>query len=219
MLGAGIVIEAGHHALLPNSAGQRIEIRVSGGVEVAGLNFKAQVGDGFPDVPDSMVDGPNITDVDIVGTLTATIFTPNHAGQQDPGSAPQVALRTATTQSGLVTAEGLLATLTIDTTGFSEGTFALRLGDTYAGPTEFLDAEAQVLPTQITDGTLKIVSNVAPPIAVTRVGNDIHLAWSGTNQKLEEADSVEGPWRLVEGSPTSVYVVQPTASRRFFRLQ
>ena len=42
-------------------------------------------------------------------------------------------------------ATGLLATLTIDTTGFSSGTFDLRLNNTFAGATTFIDAEVPVI--------------------------------------------------------------------------
>ncbi len=215
--GAPLSLEVGHHVLVPNTPGQHIEIRVSGGAAIAGLNFKAQIGDGFPDVPGSSVDGPNITDARLDGALGPTIFSPNNAGQQDPGSVPQVALRTITTQEGTVPANGVLAILVIDTTGFAEGTFALKLGDTFAGPTEFLDQEANPIPAEIADGSITI-GNVSPPtLSFTVTGGQLRLEWD--SGRLEEADAVPGPWRPVEGNPSSGFVVSPTEPARFYRVR
>src|SRR5687768_3460768 len=118
------VITVGNHELLPNTAGQTIQIHVSGGDDVDGLNFNAQIGNGGPEVGGT--DGPNLT-ADIIN---GTIFAGNNTGQQDPGSVPQVAARTTTTGQGTVDAQGVLATLTIDTTGFFTGTFDLLLSNT-----------------------------------------------------------------------------------------
>jgi hypothetical protein len=84
--------------------------------------------------------------------LTGTIFEGNSTGQSDLLSLPQVWVQSTTTAAGTVTAEGLLATLTIDTTGFLDGSFDLSLGDTRDGATDFAG-----LPVDITDGSIRIV--------------------------------------------------------------
>jgi hypothetical protein len=143
----GATILVGEHNLLPDTPGQTIQIFVTGGNAVQGLNFNGQVADGGPEVGGS-IDGPNITSADI---LTGTIFGSNNTGQQDPGSFPQLAIRTTSTSSGTVTADGLLATLSIDTTGFLKGSWPLKLGDTLNGPTDFAG-----IPITITDGSIAV---------------------------------------------------------------
>src|SRR5690606_30031634 len=113
-----IFIDVGDHILLPNRAGQEVSIYVTGGTPVAGLSLNAQIADGYPDVPGSSIDGPDITAIDVE---TDTIFDSNNTGAVIPVSGPQLAFRYITTSSGTVPAEGLLATFTFDTTGVSSG--------------------------------------------------------------------------------------------------
>lgn len=145
-------IVVGQHDLLPNTPNQIVKINVSGGDEVDALDLNAQIADGGPEVGGS-IDGPAITGADII---TGTIFANNNDGQSDLGSYPQVALRSTVADSGSVIADGLLTTLTIDTTGFSTGTFSLNLGDTLNGPTDFDPISAD-----ITDGSITIVPEPA----------------------------------------------------------
>ena len=65
---------------------------------------------------------------------------------------PQVWIQSTTTAEGTATADGLLATLTIDTTGFLDGSFDLSLGNTLDGATDFAG-----LPADITDGSIRII--------------------------------------------------------------
>ena len=60
-------IVVGDHTLLPDTAGQQIEIFVTGDEQVQGLNFYIQVGDGGVPAGGSDV-GPTIQDVDILST-------------------------------------------------------------------------------------------------------------------------------------------------------
>ncbi len=152
-LQASILIDVGNFPLLPNTAGQEIVIEVSGGDLVQGLNFNAQIGDGGVDLGGVTV-GPSIEDIDI---LAGTIFDGNNTGAVDPEllggvDFPLVEFRTTTTNNGTVAAAGLLATLTIDTTGFFSGEFPLILSATLNGPTDFAGVSAT-----ITDGTITIV--------------------------------------------------------------
>ena len=124
-----IFINVGDHTLLPNTPGQTIDISVSGGIPVEGLNFNVQVADGFPDgVPPGTVDGPNITGVDVLGTASKpTIFFGNSTVPQQIRFDAQVWSVSTTTSSGFVSTAGLLAILTIDTTGWFGGVWTLAL--------------------------------------------------------------------------------------------
>jgi Ca2+-binding RTX toxin-like protein len=169
-------IHVGHHALAPNTAGQVIPIYVSGGVPVQGMNFNLQVGDGGPAAGGS-ANGPAIQGLDI---LTGTIFAANNNGTTDidgdqtPDLAPLFEGRDTTTGSGFVVAEGLLGTVTVDTTGFNEGQWPLMMSRTVNGTSDFT-----VIPAMITDGTLSIddpSANDAPtisPIADQSTSEDV----------------------------------------------
>jgi hypothetical protein len=146
---SALIIDVGGHELLPDTPNQTVQVFVSGGDAVQGLNFYAQVADGGP-AAGGTITGPSITAVNI---LSGTIFASNNAGQDDPGSLPQLAARTTTTASGTVSASGLLATLTFDTTGFTTTqSWALSLGDTLNGPTDFAG-----VPITITDGSISVI--------------------------------------------------------------
>ncbi len=155
-----LTIDVGDHFLLPDTPAQTIAIYVSGGDAVEGLNFNAQVADGGPELGGS-VDGPAITAVDLT---TGAIFGGNSSGPQNilqllGLNYPQAAVYTVTTASGTVAADGLLATLTIDTTGFASGsTFDLKLAGTFNGDTDFAG-----IPIAITNGHITL--NAAPVAA------------------------------------------------------
>lgn len=153
-------VRAAHLLLAPNQPGQTMEITVSGGELVAGVNLYAQIGDGGPELADYGLpaghDGPAITAVDL---KTAGIF----AGVPDPavdqGGLPQVAIWSLgiAAQGGAVPAQGKLATLTIDTTGFAAGRWDVKLSDVLAGlsggpfATDFAGLSAT-----ITNGSIRI---------------------------------------------------------------
>ena len=143
----------GNYELLENTPGQWIEIIVSGGDAVEGCNFNAQIGDGGPEAGGTP--GPRITGVDIEGSLTnPTIFYDNNLTQKDLAvtDVPQMAMYSIITESGTVVADGVLARLEIDTTGFTgDQSWSLALGATLGGPTDFDSISAD-----ITDGSIHI---------------------------------------------------------------
>lgn len=150
------VINVGTHELVPNTPNQKIEIRVTNITgaavdDIQGLNFNVQIGNGLGVQP-------IFTNVDIIA---ATIFASNNLGQSIPegGSFPQAQARTTLTESGFVDANGLLATLTIDTTDVFAGTFALSVGDgsTLLGPLTFINGLGDTVPATFTDGSIFIV--------------------------------------------------------------
>jgi len=157
-------IQVGDHLLVPNQAGQTIDILVTGGEPVSGVNLYAQVGDGGPELADyglpAGVDGPAISAVDLkTGGIFASV--PDPAVNQ--GSLPQVAIWSLgiAAPQGQVAANGKLVTLTVDTTGFSGGRWDLKLKDVLsaaaAGPfaTDFAGTSAVVA-----NGALRINAGI-----------------------------------------------------------
>jgi hypothetical protein len=145
-------VSDGPRELLPDTAGQKVRLYVTGGAAVQGLNFNVQVADGFPD-GGGTTDGPNITDVDILGTaLEPTIFFGNNTGQTTVRNDAQVWSAFTTTSSGTVNASGLLAIVEITTVGWFTGTWTFALEDTLEGATDF-----PLIATTITDGSITVV--------------------------------------------------------------
>ncbi|HEX8342748.1 MAG TPA: PEP-CTERM sorting domain-containing protein [Tepidisphaeraceae bacterium] len=174
---AAIFIQVGDYNLERDRTDQTISIFVTGETtdQVQGLNFYAQVADGGPG-EGGVIDGPDILAADII---TNTIFAGNSNPQQDPGSTAQLVIRTTTTASGTVRANGLLATLTIDTRGFTAGqSFELRVGDTLAGNTNFAGT-----PAGFDNGTITITNPVPEPTALAMLG----LAALGLRRRTRRA--------------------------------
>jgi hypothetical protein len=166
----GASVTVGTHVLLPNTADQEITIHVSGGEQLAGEDFYAQIGDGGTFLGGSDAK-PTFTNVDVLGS---TIFSLNNNGAygdpngMPPGSNtahPLIWVDGTTTAGGTVPASGLLATMTIDTTGLASGTFPLLLTGVASslGPfdTTLRSATGDAIPLSITNGSLL----VAVPIA------------------------------------------------------
>ncbi len=152
---AGIYIDVGNVRLLPDTPGQMVQLWLTTDAadRVGGCSFNAQIGDGGPDIGGT--DGPVISAVDLE---TGTIFTGNNRGHTDINSLAQLAMYSIVTESGTVPAEGLLVTLTIDTTGFTTpgATWTLAIGQTLNGPTDFAPT-----PAIITDGTITLTPEPA----------------------------------------------------------
>lgn len=127
-------IDVGDHYLLANTAGQEIQIYVSGGDEVDGLELKVQIGGG--------TSGPSFEDVDI---FTGTIFADDHQGLF-PGSYIETrwAYQGTVADVGPVIANGLLVTLTVNTAGVGDGEYLLSLTDTPEGGTDFAGIAAVI---------------------------------------------------------------------------
>ena len=130
-------ITIGTYELLPNTPDQEVEIYVTGGEALAGLNFNIQIEDG-----EETVSSPIFTAVDI---LTGTIFEGKNNGQYGTTVLPQIAMASTDTSTGAtILADGLIGTATIDTTGFTYGSWALKMSDTRNGPTDFAGVAAQI---------------------------------------------------------------------------
>ena len=160
-------VTVGTHVLLPNTANQVISIWVSGGEQIAGEDFFAQIGDGGTFLGGSNTK-PAFTNVDILG---GTIFAANNNGAfgdpngTPPGSNsahPLIWVDGTTTVSGTVSAAGRLATLTLNTTGLASGTFPLLLTGVASslGPfdTTLRDANGVAIPLSISNGSLIVAT-------------------------------------------------------------
>jgi hypothetical protein len=177
-IASAAAINAGMHTLAPNMPGQQVQIQVTGGEAVSGIDLFVQVGDGGTTVGGDDT-GPKITNLDLV---TGTIFASNHTDVfTDP--APLIWGATTTTTTGTVAASGLLATLTIDTTGITTGQFDLILNPPATGPTAFADAAV----TNLTNGLLQI--GAAPALMGDYNGNNVidaadYVVWRETFNEM-----------------------------------
>ncbi len=147
-IGSPMVL-VGDVLLLPNRSEQRVPLMVFGGDAVQGLNLSVVVEGGGADFGGSM--GPKITNVDVTG---GTIFDSNNDGQTTIGAFDQVWAVTTATVSETVSANGVLAWLTFDSTGFDDGMgpFALSLSDPLGTPTDFAGIPADLLDGHIVIG-------------------------------------------------------------------
>ena len=140
-------IRIGNHSLLPNTANQMLLIAVAGGEQIAGSDF-ALIGDGGPEsvrfgLP-AGTPAPRFVNPAADVSLQTGIFAGNNLGQVDllsglGGSAPQLVAFGVLTNTGTVAADGTLAELNVDTTGFNGGTWSLNLRSP-AGNTTLLNA-------------------------------------------------------------------------------
>lgn len=151
-------IRVGDHVLLPNAPGQRVPVYISGGQSIQGVVLNVQIDDGYPDVPGSRADGPNITAVDLANLETIFGGVAN-TGNNLMETREQIWVAGTATSSGTVTAEGLLAIVTLDTTGHYEtdGPWELRLADTFNGDANLQGPTGQIRPV-IENGEIRIAS-------------------------------------------------------------
>jgi hypothetical protein len=153
-------IMVGDIVLAANTPNQIVPIYVTGGQLVSGLDLYVQVGDGGPELISLGLprgtDAPSIAGVRL---KDGTIFAQTPDAAVDLGSLPQVATwAISLSDAGSVAAEGLLATLVIDTTGFFAGNWPLALAGVLpnhpAGP---LNTSFATTPAFVENGKISIV--------------------------------------------------------------
>ena len=149
---AGPMINIGIHSLAPNMQNQVIAIPVTGGNAVQGLNLLVQIGDGGLALGGTYSSAPRIQDISITA---GTIFASNNTGRifDEPATDQFWAIHT-TTSSGTVSATGTLALLTVDTSGFTQGSFPLLLAD-IAGDANS-DTDFAGVPATIINGSINV---------------------------------------------------------------
>lgn len=168
--GASIVL--GDYSLKPNMPGQTISIYVSGGEAVGGVGLEVFTGDGGADAGGSVA-APKISNVSFL--TPGSVFADNNAGYLE--NTATSAINSAATESqfwqavtttasgtvnlGTASTAQLLAVVTIDTTGFTGGSYPLVL-DNPASPTNFptVGLNGPTTPT-IVDGILTITGSGA----------------------------------------------------------
>jgi hypothetical protein len=162
-------------SLLPNKAGQQVNVYTTGGEPVAGFNFYATIGDGGADLGGIDV-GPTITDVVLHG-VGMTFPSGEQTDIETSSSGMYVGTSIALTgKNATVAATGLLATLTIDTTGFAEAGESWPLKMDLAGTTFTLAGGAELVPT-FSNGILAIAATQAPePGTLTLLVSIVALA-------------------------------------------
>ena len=165
------ILGSGEYQLQADTAGQEISIFVHGGDAVQGLEFYLQVADAGPEAG-GLIDGPEITDADI---FTGTIFDGNNSGEAGYGSLyPQFWQSGTTTLSGTVSAEGLLATVIIDTTGFystdPRTSWDLLMTGTLMGDSGFPGVDTTIFNGVITIGDEPVPPGVPEPATSTLLG-------------------------------------------------
>ena len=152
------VIDVQTHCLAPDTAGQAIAITVRGGDMVRGFRLRAQIGDGLDPGAEPLFE---ITD------FTGGIWDahPNTITGGVIGGFEQVAQAIVTFDDDKDTApaNGVVVTLLLDTTGFSEGSFDLLLSESGIGEdSNFIVPSGDFLEPVITNGTI-IISDRLPP--------------------------------------------------------
>lgn len=163
VVSAAPIINVGSHDLLENTTGQTIQLYVSGTDQVTAFNLKAQIGDGTG--PDAE---PVFESIDYSGGMWntyANTVTGGPIGGAEQFAQASVAFNTTVS----VPADGLLLTMTIDTTGFFSGeSFDLLLKNSQIGAdSDFVQIGGGTLAPDITNGTINIVPE---PVSLALLG-------------------------------------------------
>jgi hypothetical protein len=179
---AAVTIDGGTHYILPNSR-KTIAVTVSGGDQVLGLNFVAQIGDGGP-VNGGSNQKPNIVSGDITGP--GTIFYGKNMGDGAVATGNMIWTDSTLINPvyGTTAAQGTVAYLTIDTTGMTAGSTAypLRLQNVATqifGGSGLKTDFVSVLP-NILDGTIYITGYHSMDWNVNQHGNWTDAKWNGS---------------------------------------
>ncbi|MCO6455656.1 MAG: hypothetical protein J5I93_10215 [Pirellulaceae bacterium] len=175
-----LVIDPGTIGLLPDTAGQVIELRVISTQPqqdplVTGLNLLAQLGDGRGPLAE-----PVFTGVDFDGGIWDA-FPVTETGGVVPGAAQFVQAGVAFSQGGqAVAADGLLVRLTVSTVGLLDGTFPLLLSSSEAGEdSHFVGSGGASLPIELHAGQITLDGVNRPPTAIRVSGSSIEEYLAG----------------------------------------
>jgi hypothetical protein len=148
-------IDVGVIQLQPDTPNQTVQVDVTGGQAVNSVRVGAQIGDGLGAA------GPTFQSVDI---LTGTIFADDNFGQTQVVTDGYVSASTLSFSD--VSASGLLATFTVDTTGVTDGSYEFRLDNTIADDTVF--NQGAIVPV-VANGTLLVVPEPASGVVALAI--------------------------------------------------
>jgi hypothetical protein len=162
-----LVVSTGNINLFADTSDQIVELffqNTGSAVDVTGLDLYIQVADGGPEVPEGSIDGPVITAIDL---LTGTVFdgqavfenTDNTYPQSKSGSLALVAPESSVTIPSTGSPSLKLATVTFDTSGFSdfESSWDLILETTALGVSTFYDVNIDPIPISADPGTIVLI--------------------------------------------------------------
>lgn len=158
LLAAAIVV--GDHVLLANTAGQTIDIVATGDSDVTGINVRAQLGDGLGAQAEPVFDGVS---------YAGSIWTEPATTTGGPVGGAEQFLQSSivfNSSGDSVISAGQVFQLSVDTTGFVGGTFALNLSMTDIGTdTAFVLSGGVEEAVTITNGSITIgVMNNTPTL-------------------------------------------------------
>lgn len=156
--------------LLPNTAGQDVQFFASGVPgegNIDGLELNMQIGDGGAALGGTDI-GPTFQGVDmILGTIWSGPG--GGANQDDPFDEP-LARQSTVFSNSLFSADGLVATVTFDTTGFSGGTYDFRLSGVAGSFDSIFFRGQDTVPTIAPNGFLRISPVPEPTSAILFAG-------------------------------------------------
>ena len=170
-------------SLQANTVGQTFGIYIVGGDPISGITLDVETGfGGTANLNPNAYLAPAITQVDLFGTAATAaggidpngaVFDANHTTygvNTGPSGSQFWESDTTTTGTSYVAAGGantpqLLAVVTIDTTGFFSGTFAVTLDDQFNGKSEYADIGGQQFP-NVVDGFIQIGQIVPEPASL-----------------------------------------------------
>jgi hypothetical protein len=179
-----VTIEVGDHVLLPDTAGQWIEIRVDSSdpgtdPQVTGLNLRAQVGDGAGGPVRAAVSGDRFRRRDL-GRFSHTVM---GGPVQDSYLFASVAFNETGRQ---VAASGRLVRVQVSTVGITQGEYPLRLQNIPAigDDTHFVLTGPVRYDPEILDGRIVVLG----PQVVGRHVFYNNSAWDGNDAGLNDDD-------------------------------
>ncbi|MEM8872654.1 MAG: hypothetical protein AAGD32_00205 [Planctomycetota bacterium] len=154
----GATIDVGTFNLAADTPGQTLEINVTGGDAVAGVDFFAEI------FNDALAVTPVIADVDL---LTGTIFGELGSANQTNSIAEPTRIYSIIDATETANADGLLVTLEVDTTGVSDASFNLLLAGVADGAadTQFFDLAGAGITTNIVNGLIVVAAVPEPALA------------------------------------------------------
>ncbi|MFC1597761.1 hypothetical protein ACFL5Q_07485, partial [Planctomycetota bacterium] len=171
---AALIIDVGDHILAPNSTGQVVQIFATGweagDEQVTGFNLRAQLGDGDGTLDASAAgtdfDEPVFQSIDFTGGIWDAYDWGDGGGPVGGAEYWAQADVTLDETGDAVNANGLIATLTIDTTDYFAGTFALNLAGPPLGDSDYVGQPLD----DIINGTITLNAIPEPAVMVQLFG-------------------------------------------------
>jgi hypothetical protein len=194
---ATFTITVGNYDLLPNTPGQKIPLYVTGIVpradaispsnpgNVTGIELSVAIGDGG--VAYGGEPGPLISSIDVDSGPTIWVAPQSPFGHNSPSTYYEGQLANVnflTTEGYVNVTGGLFATLIIDTTGFNDGTYSLRLDGSPSivdnmSPTTLLGVARAGVPRDVTNIIYEYYGGKAGQITIVPEPSTVVLAAIG----------------------------------------